>query len=59
MAGSGFTESTVEQAALQWLAELGYTVLHGPDIAPNTPHANTVAIARPPRTRDSEFAAAW
>ena len=30
---SGFTESVVEDAALSWLASLGYAVLHGPDIA--------------------------
>ena len=30
------TESDIEEAALAWLAELGYTVLHGPDIAPET-----------------------
>ena len=29
----GFTESVVEAAALAWLEPLGYTVLHGPDIA--------------------------
>src|SRR5688572_9506200 len=29
-----FTENDVEAAALEWLAELGYTILHGPDIAP-------------------------
>ncbi len=29
------TESTVEEAALEILAGLGYTVLHGPDIAPD------------------------
>ena len=28
-----FTESIVEDAALAWLDSLGYTVLHGPDIA--------------------------
>jgi type I restriction enzyme R subunit len=28
-----FTESIVEDAALAWLEELGYAVLHGPDIA--------------------------
>ena len=33
------TESDIEEAALAWLAELGYTVLHGPDIAPETPGA--------------------
>ena len=31
---SRFTESIVEEAALAWLGELGYAVLHGPDIAP-------------------------
>jgi type I restriction enzyme R subunit len=29
-----FTESTVEEAALEVFAALGYTVLHGPNIAP-------------------------
>jgi len=28
------TESTVEQAALEWFKKLGYTILHGPNIAP-------------------------
>ena len=28
------TESTVEDATLAWFGELGYAVLHGPDIAP-------------------------
>src|SRR5438034_11583096 len=30
---AGFTESVVEDAALGWLEALGYSVLHGPDIA--------------------------
>ena len=30
-----FTESHVEEAALEWLMGLGYAVLHGPDIAPD------------------------
>lgn len=29
-----FTESVVEEATLSWLAELGYTVVNGPDLAP-------------------------
>ena len=33
------TEADVEQAALEWLAGLGWAVAHGPDIAPGTPHA--------------------
>ena len=32
-----FTESEVEDAALEWLAGLGYAVLHGPDIGPEGP----------------------
>ena len=31
---TAFNESTVEQAALDWLSALGWQVLHGPDIAP-------------------------
>ena len=31
-----FTEDTVEQATLEWLTELGYTILYGPDIAPES-----------------------
>lgn len=34
-----FAESTVEEAALQWLGELGYAVKHGPEIAPGELHA--------------------
>ena len=33
------TEADVEQAALDWLATLGWQVAHGPDIAPDTPAA--------------------
>ena len=38
MSGS-ISESTVESAALDCLASLDWTVLHGPDIAPDTPAA--------------------
>ncbi|MBK1724148.1 type I restriction endonuclease subunit R [Thiocystis violacea] len=31
----GFTESHVEDAALSWLEDLGYSVLHGRDISPD------------------------
>ncbi len=34
-----FTESIVEEAALEWLAGLSWQVAHGPDIAPDTPNA--------------------
>ena len=30
---SNFTESVVEDAALEWLQDLGYSILHGPEIA--------------------------
>ena len=30
------SEATVESSALQWFSELGYQVLHGPDIAPDS-----------------------
>ena len=36
---STFTESVVEDAALAWLGELGYAVLHGPDLAVGEPAA--------------------
>jgi type I restriction enzyme R subunit len=29
-----FAESVVEEAALDWFRELGYTVVAGPDMAP-------------------------
>lgn len=34
-----FTESVVEDAALEWLRGLGYAVLSGPAIAPGEPLA--------------------
>ena len=34
------SESTVESVTLEWLASLGWAVLHGPDIAPATPAAD-------------------
>ena len=36
---TSFTESTVEDAALDWLESLGWSIAHGPDIAPDTPGA--------------------
>ena len=32
------TESVVEHAALDWLRDVGWSVAHGPDIAPETPN---------------------
>ena len=34
-----FTESTVEEAVLEWVESLGYAVLFGPEIAPGEPAA--------------------
>ncbi len=39
MTERGITESAVEEVALSWFEGLGYTVLHGPDIAPGEPAA--------------------
>ena len=39
MTEQGVSESTVEEAALDWLAGLGWSVAHGPDIAPSEPAA--------------------
>ncbi len=36
---SNFVESDVEEAALSYFEELGYAVLHGPNIAPGEPSA--------------------
>ncbi|BAY52772.1 type I site-specific deoxyribonuclease, HsdR family protein [Thermostichus vulcanus NIES-2134] len=53
---STFTESVVEEAALGWLEATGWQVLHGPEIAPETPAAerddySEVVLAR--RLRDA------
>ena len=37
MTGSKFTESVVEDAALEWFEAVGYQILHGPEIAPGEP----------------------
>ncbi len=39
MSRYSFTESDVEEAALEWLQEIGYTIVGGPDIAPGEPAA--------------------
>ncbi len=33
------TETEVEGTALEWLAGLGWNIVHGPNIAPDTPGA--------------------
>ena len=36
---ASFTESEVEDATLDWLADCGWSIAHGPDIAPDAPGA--------------------
>ena len=33
------TEADVEEAALDWLAEIGWQIVHGPDMAPDAPNS--------------------
>ena len=42
---TGITESVVEDAALAWLKELGYTALNGPNIAPGEPKAERASYS--------------
>ena len=49
-----FSESHVEDAALEWLAGLGYAVLHGPDISPDGPTPERISydqVVLTPRLR--------
>jgi type I restriction enzyme R subunit len=51
-----FAESDVEDAALTWLASLGYSVKHGQEIAPDQPAAERKDYAQvvlEPRLRDA------
>ena len=41
-----FSESHVEDAALEWLSGLGYAVLHGPDISPDGTKPERVSYAQ-------------
>jgi len=41
----GSTKSIVEDAALEWFGELGYTVGHGPQLAPGEPAAESASPA--------------
>ena len=36
---NAFSESTVEEATLDWFRSLDWTIKHGPDIAPGEPAA--------------------
>ena len=48
-----FTESTVEDAALDWLAGLDWQVAHGPDIAPAAERADYGQVVLERRLRDA------
>ena len=50
------TEADVEDAALEWLADLGWQTAHGPDIGPGAPgeeRANYGAVVLEQRLRDA------
>ena len=50
------TESTVEEATLSWLRDLGYSILHGPEIAPGELFAERQSyqdVILPRRLRDA------
>ena len=50
------TEADVEQAALNWLSNLGWQTTHGPDIAPttaNTERADYAQVVLDGRLRDT------
>ena len=51
-------ESDIEKAALDWFAELGYTVLHGPEIAPGASDAERCTYKEVVLTRRFEDAVA-
>jgi len=43
---SSFSESVVEEAAIGWLADLGWSIKHGPDIAPGEPDTERTDYAQ-------------
>jgi type I restriction enzyme R subunit len=49
---ASFTESVVEEAALEWLRAIGWQIAHGPDIASDLLAANQPAPSRLQRLRD-------
>lgn len=53
---AAFTESEVEEAALEWLEALGWQVAHGPEIAPDadsSERADYGAVVLERRLRDA------
>ncbi len=56
MTDASLSESTVEAVALAWLESLGWTVRHGPDIAPDPPAAERTGygeVVLPERLRSA------
>ncbi len=56
MSDIGVTESVIEQAALAWLESLDWRIVHGPEIAPDTPRAERTdygQVVLEQRLRDS------
>ena len=56
---SRFSESDVEEVALDWLVDLGWSVAHGPDIAPDTPNAERTDFGEVVLGRRLRDALAW
>jgi len=48
-----FTESVVEEAALDWLAGLGYAVAHGPEIVETERGSDYGRVVLADRQRDA------
>ncbi len=44
MSASIINESIIEDVALEWLAELGYAIGHGPHMAPGEPAAERTSF---------------
>ena len=55
---TAFTESIVEEAALAWLEALGYSVLHGPEIAVGEPGAER-SDPNYPKNRSLDLSKKW
>ena len=41
---TGISESIIEETCLDWLNELGWSRIHGPDITPDVPDEHTAKM---------------
>ena len=41
---TGIFESIIEEICLDWLNELGWSRIHGPDITPDSPDEHTAKV---------------